>query len=243
MNRRKFKTSPGQQSNAMPSDKKIIDDLCGEIQTSSSSDTVDDLGILTSKKYRCSYVLRPCKKSEEFPDLVDTVPLSLLLEFGLLNTMERLELGVFLSSAVMQLQGAFWLGDSWGKKHIFFLEKRYRTFDRDDLGTPITVAKTILNRPLRQSFRSTLRRRRQSVINPGSSYSSVLYPLGLVLISLWFGKPGERIDPEWPNLSVQSINEYLGTMQEDAGPLYTTAVKSCLMGIDYPIKDLNNQNF
>jgi hypothetical protein len=175
---------------------------------------------------------------------VDTVSLSLLLDFGLLNTMERLELGVLLSSAVMQLQGAFWLGDSWGKKDIFFLQKRYRTFDRNALGTPVTAAKTILNRPLlRQSFRSTPRRRRQSITNPGGSCTSVLYSLGLVLIELWFGKPGERIDPEWPNLSIQSITEYLSTMQEDAGPLYTAAAKSCLIGIDYPIKDLNNRNF
>ncbi|KAI5816702.1 hypothetical protein BZA77DRAFT_311673 [Pyronema omphalodes] len=242
--RRKSKSNIGQQSNKVPSHQNIIENLCSEIQTSTSSATVNDLGILSSNKYRYSYILRPRRKSEEFYNLVDTVSLSVLLDLGLINPMERLELGVILSSAVMQLQDAFWLQEFWGKADIFFLQKRYKTFDRNDLRTPIIAAKPVLNRPLlRQKFRSTPRKRRQPTTNPASSCTAILYSLGLILIELWLGHPGERDDSEWPNLSISSINEYLSAMQEDAGPLYTSAAKSCLIGIDYPIKDLNDQNF
>jgi hypothetical protein len=64
------------------------------------------------------------------------------------------------------------------------------------------------------------------------SHDDFLYSLGLILIELWFEKPGKAIDAGWPNISVPNMKNYTGRIKDDAGTMYMEAVKSCMWGIN-----------
>lgn len=56
-------------------------------------------------------------------------------------------------------------------------------------------------------------------------------------------KPGQGIDPAWPNLSVNSIQGHLEAMELEVGSVYTKAVEICLISFTLFKRDPGNDNY
>jgi hypothetical protein len=160
---------------------------------------------------------------------------------------DRLRLAVQLASGVMQLHATGWLDESWGKRDIrFFLRDDLQRRAADGNWYHVHVAdKPFLRRNFGQALLGTSSQSATpaAIGSPLVQYDRSLFSLGIVLVELWFGKRLEDL-PEYPqalesdsgsnkdNLEYQTANQLLDTINCQEGPIYSTAVRRCIRGLD-----------
>jgi hypothetical protein len=169
----------------------------------------------------------------------NTVSLEELMRRNVLELSTRLELGVKLASAVLQLHGTKWLCESWGSEQIFF-------FARQDVkrlapdGTwfldPI-IDKPFVRQVIENSSKSSQAPQVSAKVQV-VDYDKYLFSLGIVLIELWFGQCfkdlkssvncqyiSNQVDGDDENYMVA---RYLINRLMDSGESYLHAVMQCI---------------
>jgi hypothetical protein len=159
-----------------------------------------------------------------------------------LELKDRLELGLLLASAVMQLHTTEWLNEDWGKGDIFFLQKiTQRPTTR---GTIETFHEPVIDKPfVRRTFGSSqeLHPIPQSPKSPASTLvvcERSLFSLGIVLTELWYEKRIEDLSPDGDqnqddgNARYKTARKLLGDIFTYAGENYGLAVARCINGIN-----------
>lgn len=183
--------------------------------------------------------------------LPETVSLETLLILRCLEKKDRLELGVQLASAVMQLHKSEWLCEAWGKKDIFFLQKsNYRLKTANDRWVPAPV----VDKPfVRRMFPTP----QDSLTGDGCSasaatelisYDKSLFSLGIVLVELWFGQcienlRGPRSSAFDESADYETAQDYIGKVFTTAGEAYGLAVSRCLGTMQCSTKSLEDITF
>lgn len=227
---------------------KRIDNFCQAIQQSNPSPTSNlcDLGYLdcTSPKARAKHRIKSRIASSYLKEIV---PLKTLLEYELLTSFQdRLELGVILACAAMQLHGTVWLKESWGKNDIYFLQTSKAALTGAD-GKPITIREPVLKKPLVRRILDKPREGRTLTPEPATKRNDgLLRSLGLILIELWYGKEISKIYPEIKDTALMTANDtddLSDKIARDAGHMYGDAVRRCIRGIDHADRSLENDEF
>jgi hypothetical protein len=171
----------------------------------------------------------------------ETVSLQDLLRQNVLTLLTRLELGVLLASAVVQLHGTEWLGESWTSEQIFF-------FVRQDVQRRAPDGKTwfqdpIIDKPfVRRAFGGSNRLSQPlqaSKLEQVADYDKCLFSLGIVLIELWFGRcfSDLKSSPDLQNSNILAAGDHgdyvaarhwTGKLTAESGESYLLAVMRCL---------------
>lgn len=188
------------------------------------------------------------------------MPLDTLLIPGSIEQLDRLELGVKIASAMMQLHATEWLSETWGTKDIFFLHKPKR--GRTTTGEIAQIIEPELGMPfVRRMLGSSpelypLQHTEHTPEKPAlMEFDKSLFSLGIVLMELWFEKPLKdlRIDQNQPsseNADYETAQQRIGYLFGEAGQNYGLAVSHCINGLKgravkgKPIKSfLDNDDF
>jgi hypothetical protein len=170
----------------------------------------------------------------------ETVSLQELLRQNVLTLGTRLELGVQLASAVVQLHGTEWLGESWTSEQIFFFVRQdvqRRAPDGTWFRDPI-IDKPFVRRAFGGSKRLS-QPLQTSKLDQVADYDKCLFSLGIVLIELWFGRcfPDLKSSPDMQsssNLATGDHGDYMaarhwtGKLTAESGESYLLAVMRCL---------------
>ncbi|CCX11553.1 Similar to Pc21g21900 [Penicillium chrysogenum Wisconsin 54-1255]; acc. no. XP_002569161 [Pyronema omphalodes CBS 100304] len=215
-------------------------ELCPVILEVCSTNKFQDLGILAAKD--CLHHMR----SLEARSNLDTVSLRKLLERAKpLKIRDRLQLGLILASAAIQLHGTVWLNDQWGNDDICFLQDIREAEGVD--GSTVKIREPLLERPLvRYEFKPSAPSGTRINEPPEAQlvlHDDFLYSLGLILIELWFGKPGKDIDPAWPELGIRKISNHMWKLRTEAGDMNSEAVASCLNGVGIQNNGIKNDEY
>jgi hypothetical protein len=215
-------------------------ELCPVILEVCSTNKFHDLGILAAKD--CLHHMRSLESRSD----LDTISLRKLLERATpLKIRDRLQLGLILASAAIQLHGTVWLNDQWGKDDICFLQDVREAEGVD--GSTVKIREPLLERPLvRYEFKPSVPSS-TSISEPSEAqpvlHDDFLYSLGLILMELWFAKPGKDIDPAWPELGLRNISHHLWKLRSEAGDMYSEAVESCLKGVGIRNTGVKNDQY
>jgi hypothetical protein len=153
----------------------------------------------------------------------------------------------------MQLHSTEWLGESWGKQDIFFLQTSVKA--RGVGGKSVVIVKPVIDNPfVRRTFETSNRSSYAqhtasiSIRSPLVQYDKNLFSLGLVLVELWYRKRLEDLRSSNNNqlhdhldytTAVQRIKE----IEDQAGPMYSTAVRRCIRRLDCTVQSLDNEGF
>jgi hypothetical protein len=176
-----------------------------------------------------------------YASLTGAISLDDVLSPQYLELKDRLELGILLASAVMQLHTTEWLNEDWGKGDIFFLQKI--TQRRTTRGNIEPVFEPVIDKPfVRRTFGSSqaLHPIPQAPNSPASTLvvcERSLFSLGIVLIELWFEKRIEELSPDGDqdqddgNARYKTARKLLGDIFTYAGENYGLAVSRCINGL------------
>ncbi|KAI5797812.1 hypothetical protein EDC01DRAFT_40144 [Geopyxis carbonaria] len=154
------------------------------------------------------------------------------------TTRQRLDLSVKLASSVIQLHSSGWLAEYWGRKDVQF----FKTDEGFVIDSPIVCWG-------KHDIDVSGVKSDKSVVQCDQS----LLSLGIVLIELHYGRFLENC----VELSVQNkgkqaeenINQHdvawnlVDSLYDDAGSLYSDAVRRCIRGIDHRESSLEKQGF
>jgi hypothetical protein len=188
----------------------------------------------------------PSKKMPSRSFLPD--PTSPETVLGSLEDRDRLELGVKLASAVMQLHTTQWLKETWGIKDIFFLQKKPRKLKTRE-GAIVEISVPELGMPfVRGADEHEVLPLEQTDDAPGApalmEYDKSLFSLGTVLIELWYPIPIQDLrthhsqcQPE--DADYQTAQQHIGELVRDAGPNYGFAVSYCSNGGKFGARSAN----
>ncbi|KAF8248393.1 hypothetical protein K440DRAFT_626275 [Wilcoxina mikolae CBS 423.85] len=241
----------------VPDTLRRIKDLCIAIKEATALHTNCCIGILEDQPKGLWHHIWPPAASPLSRYDPEPVSLDALLFPGSIEEINRLELGVKIALAVMQLHATEWLSESWGTKDIFFLQKNKSR--RAKSGEIVTISEPELAMPF-------VRRMLGSSQEPCSlqkteqapelmEYDKSLFALGIVLIELWFEKPLKdlRIDQNQSNgddADFETAQQRIGYLFSHAGEDYGLAVSHCINGLKgravkgKPIKTfLDNEDF
>jgi len=237
-----------------------IKDLCIAIKEATASHTNCCIGFLEDQPKGLWHHIWPPTASPSSGYDLEPVSLKTLLFPKSIEQLDRLELGVKVASAVMQLHATEWLRESWGTNDIFFLQKSKSRLTK--AGEITQIIEPELTMPfVRRMLGSSqeLHPLQQSEQAPETSalmeYDKSLFSLGIVLIELWFEQPLEylRIDQNQPsseNADYETVRQRMGYLFGDAGEDYGLAVSHCINGLKgravkgKPIKScLDNDDF
>lgn len=166
-----------------------IDDLCMAV-----ADRIHgNLGIHFSTRRGAMFSVRSLPQLQQsWSD--DVVSLRELLENGVLtNVKERLQLGIILTSAAMQLYDTPWVDKSWDSANVFFRQTRRVGLSGIAHGpdVTITVLEPVVSKPLlRHTFEASANTETPSLEHSTAvrKHDGYLRSLGLILIELWFGR-------------------------------------------------------
>ncbi|KAI5816701.1 hypothetical protein BZA77DRAFT_53186 [Pyronema omphalodes] len=225
--------------------QKQYNELCPIILEVCSTNKFHDLGILTAKD--CLHHMR----SIESQSRLNTISLRKLLEGTTpprirdTRIRDRLQLGLTLASAAIQLHGTVWLNDRWGSDDICFLQEVRNAAQLD--GRPVEILEPLLEQPLvrydfQPSVSSSTNISETSETQP-VFHDEFLYSLGWILMELLFAKPREKIDPEWRRLDSRKINEHLWEIKLTAGLMYSEAIERCLKGFGIRYTGVKNLDY
>ncbi|KAF8542789.1 hypothetical protein BDD12DRAFT_333870 [Trichophaea hybrida] len=240
----------------VPDTLRRIKDLCIAIKEATALHKNCCIGILEDQPKGLWHHIWPPAASPLSRYDPEPVSLDALLFPGSIEEHNRLELGVKIASAVMQLHATEWLSESWGTKDIFFLQKNKSR--RAKSGEIVTISEPELAMPF-------VRRMLGSSQEPCSlqseqapelmEYDKSLFSLGIVLIELWFEKPikGLQIDQsqsDGDDADFETAQQRIGYLFSHAGEDYGLAVSHCINGLrgravkGKPIKTfLDNEDF
>ncbi|KAF8243860.1 hypothetical protein K440DRAFT_663845 [Wilcoxina mikolae CBS 423.85] len=240
---------------------QAIDDLCSAVAGAAGQSPIAFTGTI-SDEWHCVKPPRPLFTSSY---MRETVSLHDLLIPGCLEKKIRLQLGVELASAVMQLHETEWLNESWGNRDISFLQ-------RSDLmrklpnGTwiPVPVADKPIVRRVFERLKAPQNPPELIHSEPSQpnspqliQYDKSLFSLGIVLIEIWYERhihelrdPSQANIPFNENAAFDTAVRSVGSIFSTAGDLYGLAVSRCLNGLNRPIestqagrRDLQNSKF
>ncbi|KAF8244015.1 hypothetical protein K440DRAFT_636555 [Wilcoxina mikolae CBS 423.85] len=231
---------------------KQIEDLCAAIKQAASGRSVTTcIGVLIDECNGLRHLHRiwlPTPRPPLSTYLRETVSLETLLTMQCVEKKERLELGVQLASAVMQLHKSEWLGEAWGKQDIFFFQ---RSNCRLETASGQWVPAPVIDQPfVRRRFPNP------QGSTPGGDcsistlipYDKSLFSLGIVLVELWFGKciedlKGSRSTALDENAAYETARGYIGEVFTAAGEAYGLAVSRCLGSMEGSMKSLEDVTF
>jgi len=247
--------------NTVPDTAKRIEDLCSELGKATATRSNLCIGILVdASNKRWHRIWPPPPSLFQSPCVPESVPLDELLRPGCLEKWDRLNLGVKLASAVMQLHGTPWLGESWGRNDIHFMQKviTRRTRTGNPLSQYVQTYEPVIEQPfVRWMFGSSEALVPLDQIPPPQEkvlpeYDKSLFSLGIVLTELWFERRIEELRTQ-PSQALagntQDSSSYIPTMDHAdyataqqrigelityAGDNYGLAVSRCIYGLNRP---------
>jgi hypothetical protein len=228
----------------------MIDNLCMTITKADCQTPNRALGTIVGEgntRWRC---LWPPSVLAFPTETTEAVSLELLLQNGILHDKSvRLKLGAQLASAMLQLHETPWLGESWGMRDVFVLQK---SVNRQQVsGGRISVWEPLLDRPfVRRTFGPMGVQKFGPPIlasdkSPVTEYDKSLFSLGIVLIELsleqriqdlhgspvTFSAVGQQPHDNLDYIAAgQRLGEVFKTEEED----YALAVACCIHGLNLP---------
>lgn len=185
-------------------------------------------GYLTAEDFRYYVYNIAQPRSEE----VTSVTLDQILrgEIGLTFTrMQRYTLSLIMASTYLQLLDSPWLAKSPKRADIFF-------HDATTEGASIRLDEPQISQHFKGSYK------RDDLASVGkNSRSGALDKLGIMLLELCFGRtiedqpwrkelPAGENDTEKAAYDILAAREWLGHVNDEAGPAYADAVSWCLLG-------------
>lgn len=248
--------------NTVPDTAKRIEDLCSELGKATATRSNLCIGILVdASNERWHRIWPPPPSLLQSPYVPESVPLDELLHPGCLEKWDRLNLGVKLASAVMQLHGTPWLGESWGGNDILFMQKVItRRMKTGNLPCQyVQTYEPVIDQPfVRRMFGSSEALVPLEQITPPPQenvlpeYNKSLFSLGIVLTELWFERRIEELRtqpsqalasntqdstsyiPTMDHADYATAQQCIGKLNTYAGDKYGLAVSRCIDGLNRP---------
>jgi hypothetical protein len=165
----------------------------------------------------------------------------------MLELKDRLELGVHLASAVIQLQASEWLPENWRSHDMFFLQ---RSIPRQTIGgNVVSVREPVVDKPFvrrvltLKSPQLVAENERATATGSLVQYNRYLLSLGIVLMELWFERPIESfqtidtvssVNDDWMYTTAE---KHVGELIRVAGENYGFAISRCLNGLRRPLEN------
>jgi hypothetical protein len=215
-----------------------VTEICTAVKKAASC-SADCLGFVADDEKGFWHRIWPTKKVPSRFFLPEPISLEALLFPGSIEDRDRLELGVKLASAVMQLHTTHWLKESWGIKDIFFLQKKPKK-QKTLTGTIVETSEPNLEMPfVRGAEQQVVHPLEQSDETPGTpalmEYDKSLFSLGIVLIELYFERPlqdlrADRNQCQGEDADFHTAQQHIGDLFRRAGPNYGLAVSYCING-------------
>ncbi|KAA8894846.1 hypothetical protein FN846DRAFT_785833 [Sphaerosporella brunnea] len=225
-----------------------IENLCSAVERATSPGRYPEncMGILIDRSNGWLHRVFPPSTVSCSCFLPTAISLEELLSLQCLSMRKRLELGLRLASALLKLHETGWWNENWGKRDIFFLQKKARRQATDGRGI-IEVCDPIVDEPLvRRAFSASARLGSSPPPKTTSSspveYDRSLCSLGIILIELWYQCRIEDLrsphqlqnhDDEFPDY--ETAQNRLGKLMTDAGESYGLAVSRSLGGLNGPV--------
>jgi hypothetical protein len=240
-------------SNAAETAAKRIQDLCFAIEQATTQSTTQStgtnsnsyIGVLIDERNGFLHRIWPPRAIASLSYLSGAVPLDDLLVPGLLETKVRLNLGVHLATATMQLHASEWLTERWGKQDILFLQRSIPRLALD--GTVISIREPVIDKPfVRRTFEPPSRQTntvQATMTEPLVQCNNSLFSLGVVLMELWFERriedfgSGKNLSGVNDNSVYETARQYIGELLRVAGENYGIAVSRCLNGLSRPMEN------
>jgi hypothetical protein len=239
---------------------KRIENLCSVIKNSVADCSDSCIGIIFDECNRPWHRIWAPTTLLSYSSLTEAVSLESLLAPGCLEKKDRLELGVRLAFAVMQLHSTEWLSDCWGKQDIFFLQRAVRR--RALCGGFVLVGEPVIDKPfVRRTFGSS---EELYLLHPNTvqstapatetatfvEYDRSLFSLGIILIELWFergieelrlpfqNQDGDTQGQRSDNTDYRTAQCRIGEIFTYAGDDYGLAVSRCINGLSRHIDNV-----
>ncbi|KAF8534716.1 hypothetical protein BDD12DRAFT_895321 [Trichophaea hybrida] len=232
---------------------KRIENLCSVIKNTVADCSDSCIGIIFDECNRPWHRIWAPATLLSYSSLTEAVSLESLLAPGCLEKKDRLELGVRLAFAVMQLHSTEWLSDCWGKQDIFFLQRAVRR--RALCGGFVLVGEPVIDKPfVRRTFGSS---EELYLLHPNTvqntapatetatlvEYDRSLFSLGIILIELWLergieelrlpfqNQDGDTQGQRSDNTDYRTAQGRIGEIFTYAGDDYGLAVSRCINGL------------
>ena len=216
-----------------------IDDFCS-ILTDTGNSRSSCYGLLVDQQNRRHRVWPPAKPLCLVRDSISSLE-DLFREGFRLTTKQRLGLSVQLVSSVLQLHSSGWLADDWGRKDIFFFKQN----------GVVVVDSPMVRWVDHRVAMPTTEECGRSVVKCNQS----LLSLGIILIELHYGMRLEEC--RGPGVGVRGKFEVAADDQtrhdiawnlvdflyDDAGHLYSDAVRRCVRGLDHRESSFEKEGF